>query len=299
MPHQQSTGHLAALFTIMIWGTTFISTKVLLVSFNPVEILFFRFILGLFVLFLLKPKLLHLTNRRQEITFALAGLCGVCLYYLLENIALTYTMASNVGIITSMAPFFTVLVTHFITRDEKFHVGFFIGFIFAITGIVMISQNGASFSVNPIGDFLALTASMVWAFYAVLSKKIGTYGYSTIQSTRRIFIYGLLFMIPSLFLFDVHLDLWRLANPVNLLNLIFLGIGASAICFITWNYSVKVLGAVKTSVYIYIMPVVTLIASVLILHEPVTLLSLGGAGLILLGLFLSETRFPKRNSSKN
>lgn len=105
MTNKTAAGHLAALVTILIWGTTFISTKVLLQDFQPIEILFFRFVLGLIALFLVYPHPLKGTSLRQELTFAAAGLSGVCLYYLLENIALTYTMASNVGVIISVAPF--------------------------------------------------------------------------------------------------------------------------------------------------------------------------------------------------
>ena len=50
------SGHLAALLTIFIWGTTFISTKILLTDFKPIEILFFRFLIGLFILILIYPK---------------------------------------------------------------------------------------------------------------------------------------------------------------------------------------------------------------------------------------------------
>ena len=112
MNNKAATGHLSALITILIWGTTFISTKVLLSDFQPVEILFFRFIIGLLALFLIYPRRLQGTTLRQEFTFATAGLCGICLYYLLENIALTYTMASNVGVIISVAPFFTAILSH-------------------------------------------------------------------------------------------------------------------------------------------------------------------------------------------
>ena len=105
MKQQPAAGHLAALLTIIIWGTTFISTKVLLTSFQPVEILFFRFVLGFFALLAACPRRLKSASLIQELTFAGAGLCGVCLYYLMENIALTYTMASNVGVIISVAPF--------------------------------------------------------------------------------------------------------------------------------------------------------------------------------------------------
>lgn len=90
MKNKNKTGHLAALLTIIIWGTTFISTKVLLVDFQPVEILFFRFLMGLLALLIIYPHRLKGTTRKQEMTFIAAGLCGICLYYLLENIALTY-----------------------------------------------------------------------------------------------------------------------------------------------------------------------------------------------------------------
>ena len=97
METNQTKGHLAALLTVLIWGTTFISTKVLLEDFQPVEILFFRFLLGLAALYLVLPRPLRGTTPRQELTFAGAGLCGICLYYLLENIALTDTFVKVVS----------------------------------------------------------------------------------------------------------------------------------------------------------------------------------------------------------
>ena len=128
METNPARGHLAALLTIVIWGTTFISTKVLLVDFQPVEILFIRFMMGFLALLAVCPRRLQGVTRRQEGLFALAGLCGVCLYYLLENIALTYTMASNVGVIISVSPCFTALLTHFLMRgEERLRPTFFAG----------------------------------------------------------------------------------------------------------------------------------------------------------------------------
>ena len=75
-----------------------------------------------------------------------------------------------------------------------------------------------------------------------------------------------------------------------LVNLLYLGLGASALCFVTWNFAVKELGAVKTSVYIYLVPVVTVVTSALVLGERLTPLSGVGTGLTLAGLLLSEYR---------
>lgn len=299
MKNNHSAGHMCALATILIWGTTFISTKILLVDFSPVEILFFRFVMGLLALTAVLPKRLKLTDRRQELTFALAGLCGVCMYYLLENIALTYTLASNVGVIISAAPFFTAILTHLTMKgEEKLGASFFIGFFAAMAGICLISFSGSGLHINPVGDLLAVLAAFVWACYSVLTRKISSYGYNTILSTRRVFIYGILFMAPTLFLFDFRLDLGRFANPVYLFNIVFLGLGASALCFVTWNLAVRRLGAVKTSVYIYMVPVITVVTSVIVLHETITLMSAAGTVLTLAGLFLSEFKAGRRQRTQ-
>ncbi|WP_455542961.1 DMT family transporter [Intestinibacter sp.] len=294
MENKKYIGHLSALLTIIIWGTTFISTKILLKDFAPIEILVFRFIMGFVILFAICPKRLNTKDWKQEVTFMGAGLCGICLYYLLENIALTYTLASNVGVIISVAPFFTAILAHlFIKSEERLRVNFFIGFVIAIVGIIMISFNGAELQLNPMGDLLALLASFVWAVYSILSRKISGFGYPVVLSTRHTFFYGIIFMIPVSVLFDFNFDLTRFANPVNLANIIYLGFGASALCFVTWNFSVKKLGAVKTSIYIYMVPVITVVTSVLILHEQVTVMSALGVVFTLIGLIISELKFER------
>ena len=135
MEGKSSYGHYAALFSILVWGTTFVSTKVLLESFLPIEILFFRFVLGFIALILLCPHPLRGTTAKQELIFALAGLSGVTLYYLCENIALTYTMATNVSVIVAAAPLFTALLNK-LTKDgkEKTSKLFYIGFVIAMAG---------------------------------------------------------------------------------------------------------------------------------------------------------------------
>lgn len=289
MGNKRLAGHLTALFTIIIWGTTFISTKVLLADFKPVEILFFRFVLGFAALILACPRRMKGVGRMQEIMFVLAGLSGVCLYYLLENIALTYTMASNVGVIISVAPFFTAILSRLFLKSEgKLRANFFIGFVVAMAGVALISFNGSRLELNPEGDVLAVLAAFVWACYSVLTRKISSFGYPVILTTRRTFFYGILFMAPALFFFDFEMRLERFSDMTHLINILYLGLGASALCFVTWNLALKVLGAVKTSVYIYMVPVITVVTSVLVLREPVTWASLAGTILAVAGLFLSS-----------
>ncbi|MEA5083917.1 MAG: DMT family transporter [Lachnospiraceae bacterium] len=287
---KELTGHLFAFLTIFIWGTTFISTKILLKAFSPIEILFLRFTIGLIVLIIAYPHRLKVQERKQELYFAAAGLCGVTLYYLLENIALTYTLASNVGVIISIAPFFTAILSHSFLEGEKLKTQFFIGFLVALVGIFLISFNETSLKLNPLGDFLAVLAAMVWSAYSVLTKKISSFHYNAVQTTRRIFFYGLLFMTPAIFAFGFAPNMNKLIQPVYLFNILFLGLGASAICFVTWGLSVKLLGAVKTSAYIYMVPVITVVTSVIVLQEQITVSSALGIALTLVGLLISESK---------
>jgi len=266
--YKETAAHGLALITVIIWGTTFVATKILLRDFSPIEILFFRFVMGYFMLLIISPKLLKPKKWKEELLFAMAGLCGVTLYFLMENIALTYTLASNVGIIVSIAPMFTALLAHFLLDGERLELRFFMGFAAAIVGISLVALNGNYIlKISPLGDILAILAAVAWAFYSILMKKISSFQYSTIQCTRKVFLYGLIFMIPALFIFDFHLDLGRFTAIGNSLNMVYLGIGASAICFVTWNWSVGVLGAVKTSLYIYLVQVITIITSAWVLHE--------------------------------
>lgn len=235
----------------------------------------------------------------KEFLFAGAGLTGVTLYFLLENIALTHTFASNVGIIVAVVPFFTALLAHFLLKGEGFSRRFFLGFAAAFTGIFLIMANGAFvLELNPAGDILALGAAFVWAAYSILMKKIGVNTSNMIICTRRIFFYGIALMIPALWLLPANMDWHLMVKPVNAFNLLYLGLFASALCFLTWNRVVEILGAVKSSIYIYMVPVVAVVASAIILGERLTWISLTGILLTLCGVTISEYRKKTRKSGK-
>ncbi|MFQ1006944.1 DMT family transporter [Gilliamella apicola] len=226
---------------------------------------------------------------KQELMFLGAGFCGVTCYFLCENIALTYTTASNVGVITTLAPVFTAILAIFFLKTEKPAKSFYIGCLFSMIGIVLITLNGKFvLSVNPLGDLLAVFACLFWACYSILTKRSSNCGYNIILLTRRFFFYGLMFMLSVLYLFDFEWDFSRFNQPVNLLNILFLGVGASAICFASWNYAVKLVGAVKISIYIYLVPILTIINAVLILDEPFTWIAAIGTLFTLGGVLLSE-----------
>ncbi len=281
-------GHLAVIFSIVVWAVTFISTKILLESFNPLEILIIRFIVGYVVLWAVYPHSMGWLSLRQEFLLFLAGFTGITLYFVFENVALTYTYASNVGIILATVPFFTALIGGIVFPSERVGGAFFLGFVVAIIGVGLISLNGAELELNPIGDLLVVVAAVIWAVYSVILKEISKWGIPSLAMTRRTFAYALLSMVCLIPFWGFSLEPGEIFEMVNLGNLLFLGVLASAICFATWNFGVKAIGAVKSSVYLYASPMITVIFSAIILGEKITPMELGGIGLILLGLIISQ-----------
>ncbi|MDH6364627.1 drug/metabolite transporter (DMT)-like permease [Enterococcus sp. PF1-24] len=289
MNQKNIKGHLTAIFTIFVWGTTFVSTKKLLAFLQPIEILFLRFFIGYFTLWLLKPKVAPHFSFKKEKYFMLAGITGITLYYLCENVALLYTSASNLGVIVSVAPFFTALFAMIFFKEKKPTIYFMAGFVMAIIGIAILSFAGSKgVSFNPLGDFLGLMAAVIWAIYSIITKKISEFKVPIILATRKVFAYGLLFMLPVLFFSKPSFDLTVITQLAVLTHLLYLAIGASAICFVTWSFTINTLGAVRASVYIYGVPVVTIIASVLFLNETLTSAIAIGTLFTLAGLLISE-----------
>ena len=227
-------GHLAAFFSIFVWGITFISTKVLLVSFSPLEIIFFRLFLAVLALMIISPPQIqnikiNRTMLQDEWKPMAAGLCGVTLYFIFQNIALTYTLAANVGVLVSVAPLFIALASYAVLH-EKLKGNFFIGFTAAMAGIILIAFNGSFvLKLNPLGDLLSILAALAWTFYSVLIKKINAPQTAVFALTRKVFFFGFLFTLPILPLFEFRWGLDRLTSLPNSLNLAFLGVVASAI----------------------------------------------------------------------
>ncbi len=293
--------HALALLTILVWGVTFVSTKVLLADFSPGWILLIRFALGFLALCAARRGGLRVASRRDEALIALAGLTGVAGYYLLENVALTLASATAVGVIVAASPLFTAVIARIRGDRGACSPRFVAGFALAMAGIVLVSVAGAG-AQGPgrldagalAGCGLALAAAVTWALYSTIVARLAEAGYETVALTRRTFAWGLAFMAPVVLLGSPPPDPAAALEPVNAANLLFLGLIASAACFATWGYAVKHLGAVVTSTYIYLVPAVTAATAAAVLGEPLSVPVVLGTALAIAGLLLSQGRGRRR-----
>ena len=294
-------GYFFAVFAIFIWGITFVCTKHLLTYFLPFEILFIRFVLAYIFLWILYPHRLKLSTI-ENILVALAGLTGVTLYQFTENLALNLTTASNVSIIESICPIFTAITAQIFLKEKHLTFSFCMGFVLAILGITLVSFNGKiNFNLSPKGDILALFSSICWGFYSLFLTMINRKPYNIIGITRKIFFYAMVFMLPLLILGILsdnpksisYVELSKIENInrfssiFNWLLLCFLGIFASGMCFVLWNKACNILGTVKISTGLYLIPVVTIIFATIFLGEELTLMGGLGSLLTIIGLFIS------------
>ena len=281
-------GHLYAIFIIVVWGLTFVSSKILLRDFTPVEILFDRFLLATLALFVVSPKSLKFISWKVELYSALVGFFGITLYFVFENNALIYTNAANASLIVSTSPFFVGLLNYFLDKDKP-NLNFFIGFVVAIIGIFFLSFGSMSMNINPIGDLMAIGSAVVWGFYNLFVVKLQRMHISSFTITAKSFFYSVVLTLPLMFE-DYSIKADRLIEPINLINYGFLALLASSLSFFLWSKSIEYIGSMKTNVYIYGIPVVTAIGAVFILDEKFNIYSAIGMTLAIGGLVISQLK---------
>jgi len=286
--------HLAAILTGCIWGVTFVSTKVLLsYGLSPAQIFTLRFVLAYIIIVCVSIKRrepLFCPNLKEELRMIGLGITGGSIYFLAENLALSYSTATNVSLIVCSCPLFTTLLfcvikPHFhLTRKQC------VGTLFAFVGMAIVVLNGQFvLHLSPIGDALAFVACLSWVIYSYLqpNPNDSEKKYSTLLLTRKTFFYGILTILPYLAIENHPISMQTLLKPTVAANLVFLGVVASLICYLVWAWCIKQIGAVATTNYVYFDPITTVVAAALILHEPVTIYFLIGATLIIIGLMLA------------
>ncbi len=316
---------------ILFWGVTFASTRSLLEVFSALEIQAIRFSLAWLVLFAVRVRSAasgrtaaedgsgrvrsrRIRSWRDEALFAGMGLTGVALYQFLENCAIYYTNASNVAILVSFGPIVTALLAWLLTGDRTLSPRFALGGLVAIAGVALVSLNGVvNFQVRPLGDMMAVCAMVSWGVYSILIEKANSRRIGQLEAVRRAFFWSLVIIAPlelwgateSGFYaldgsFSVTTDLAenmeRFSRPANVMNLVFLGVVASAACFVLWSRVCRTLGVVRTTVGLYLTPIVGVVFAALFLGERLTAMGAAGGVLILAGVIIATIRLSRKET---
>ncbi|MBQ2959749.1 MAG: DMT family transporter [Oscillospiraceae bacterium] len=294
MKQTQNHGHLMALICVLIWGSTFVVSKQLLVFLQPVQLMLLRFAMAYIALSFVYPKFYF--KPKEEWRFLLMALFANTLYCWAENTAITLTQASNVSILVSTSPIMTAVTMALLHKEERLKRMQLLGFAIAFAGVVLVVFNGAvSLHLNPAGDMLALLAAALWAAYGFLLRRWSGI-YDSVLITKKLMFYGFLSTLPLVLMQGKPIDFGSLFVLENLLMLAFLGLVGSAGCYMLWSIAVKKIGVLSANLYINMIPLVTLLVSAAALGEKITLMGLCGMVLVISGMVLGTVEFKNKKA---
>lgn len=295
--------HIVAFLTVAVWGSTFVFTKLLLqAGLSPAQIFTLRFIIAYVLLLAYSLSRQHqwlCSSWKDELLMVALGITGGSLYFLTENAAMLYTTATNTSLIVCSCPLFAMLLFAIVYRQSE-HITKVqaLGSVIACLGMAVVVLNGHFvLHLSPLGDMLAFGACLCWAVYSLLMKK-ALEEYSTLFITRKVFFYGIITIIPYYILRPEEASIFsssilEFLNSSILLNLLFLAVVASLLCFLTWNWVISKLGAVVATNWVYFNPITTILFAWWLLHEQITIWFLLGTILILAGMYLSDRKKKK------
>lgn len=281
--------HVAAFAMILVWGISFLNTRVLLDSgLTPTEIFVARFAIAYVSLLVVSGFKVRFTGWRDELLFVVCGVAGGSAYFIAENTALELTLISDVAVLVSTAPLTTALMGAIFYRDERISWLSCLGMIIAFVGSVMLAlKDGLVWGDSIMGDLLALLAAFVWAFYSMALKKLNR-TYSTLFITRKLFFYGILSALPLLAMEKSQINWQAVSRPEVWGNLLYLGLICSMAAYFIWGITVKRIGAVRASNYFYLSPIISMIAAAIWFGERTNAVAYIGCVLILAGVIMAE-----------
>lgn len=279
--------HIIAILIIAVWGTTFISTKVLINhGLAPSEIFLLRFSIAYLGILLFGSRKIFADSFLDEFRMMVLGVVGGTIYFWTENTALKFSQANNVSFLVCTSPLWTSLLAIALGK-LKMNRWLGAGTLCALLGMALVVFNGQFvLKLSPLGDGLAIAAAMSWAVYSLVMGTVSK-RYSSVFITRKVFFYGLVGVIPIMLANGWTAPQGVLTEVPVVLNILFLGVVASLLCFVGWNKAIAKIGVVASSNYIYLNPIFTLTGSLAILSEKVTLISVAGSAFILLGVWLA------------
>lgn len=292
MKNRKLLGHVFALLSVILWGTSFIVSKNLMETVSPVQLMWLRFVIAYIALWILHPRWYF--NTKDELMFLLISLFANTLYFLTENTALKLTQTSNVSILVTTAPIFAAVILRLFGKSERITGRQLLGFAVAFAGVILVVFNGViNLRLSPKGDLLALAAAFSWAVYGTLVRR-SSEKFNSFLITRKLMFYGIITSFPILVSENAQFEFSTIFSTANILSLLYLGVICSAICYMMWNSAIKQIGVLKTNIYMYAVPMVTLIAGAVFLNETVTLLGVAGIVLVIIGMALSNLKEAKK-----
>lgn len=280
--------HVIAILVILAWGVSFPFNKILLNNgITPTEIFVYRSLLAYVGLLVMSRFKVSIWGWRDEALAVLCGLTGGAMYFVLQNVALKLTLLSDVVIVIAINPLLTTILAAIFLKEEHFSLKILLSSMVAFLGVAVVTlRDGLVWGDGLLGNVLALLAALSWSVYSVLLKRVQG-RHSTLSITRKVMIYGFLCAFPLMFL-EPMTPISTLLRPDLLAIMLFLALICSMAAFFIWNLVIKKIGAIKSSNYLYLDPIISIVMGVIMLGETVGIVAVIGCALVLIGVIMVE-----------
>jgi len=318
MANNRLFGHLAASFAAVNWGFTFILSNMLLkAGLSAYEALLLRSLVAYAFLWLISlaarqngdgPFLSRRLRQNGDGPFLsrwlkgqrlymVAGMTGLSVYYLLDYTALLYTSASFVTLICATVPLFVTIALWLVHRERPSRF-FLIGSLVAVFGVAVVATaGGEALRVTATGTLLVAAGNVLWAIYTLVGRQIDAAGATdsptlqqSVNNMRKVFFWAIASLLAAMPLFGFDVS-WKVLFQVQVfIPILVLGVMTSALTFIAYGLSVRLLGAARAGVYLYFPPVIGALAGHFLLGETLTVWGVAGIAVVVVGLLLSELK---------
>jgi drug/metabolite transporter (DMT)-like permease len=277
-------------FSVVVWGASFIATKVTLSEVSPLTVVWLRFGIGTLILGLaaLQRGQLTLPKLKDLPYLGLLGFIGITFHQWLQSTGLVTAQASTTAWIVATTPIFMALLGWGFLREKLKRTQIF-GIALAATGVIAVVSEGnlASLAARKFGtpgDFLILVSAVNWAVFSALSRR----GLKERPAVwMLLYVMGIGWGFVSILLFaGPGLSEIRQLSHTGWLGITFLGVACSGLAYIFWYDGLQAIQASQVGAFLYLEPLVAVIVAAIILDEAILLVSLLGGGMILLGVWL-------------
>jgi drug/metabolite transporter (DMT)-like permease len=277
---------LAIGLTTIFWGLSFISIKVAVEVFPPMTLAAARFILASLLLFVFHAKRepSFRIERSDLPGFIVSGLLGITLYFFCENNGVKLISPSEAAIIVAGIPVLSTLADTIIYRNPLSPAKV-VGVVMSVLGVYLVVRHGLDAKGSPIVGYLFMLGAVVaWVLYNFRTRPLFN-RYSQLGIVSRQMIYGTIAFLPFL-LFELQSIQWHRVSLVILLHVLYLGVFCSALAYTLYIYALDHLGVVTTSLFINLVPVVTVVFGTVFLDESIGLAQIAGGLLVLVSVSL-------------
>jgi len=290
MRRSRTVAVFALIGAMILWASSFIALKYAFLHYDAMVVIFARMAIALLFLLLFSRRVFQdfeITGTDLKYLLLMA-LFEPCLYFIFEAEALTYTTASQAGMITALLPVMVALGA-WLWIGEKLTGRIILGGMLAFVGAVWLSLGGeaSDYAPNPLyGNFMEFLAMVMAVGYTLtlkhLSKRFKPLFLTAFQA-----LVGSLFFAPFLLLESVSVPSTFPLMPS--LAVLYLGIAVSFGAYGLYNYGVSHMPASEASLYINLIPVFAVILGYLILDEALGWDQLLGGGIILTGVWIAQS----------